>query len=747
MKKTKSSIVAITKNKLRLVYQDKIIKLFWDDSELSFKSGINAAINTAGIWTDSSFGDWEIVRRAEDFFVLKNVWHQLPIICIWKFRMDKNGYIQWTVHMEVQEFLEIDERRIAMLVSPLYKSWINSYEGGRFPQVIGWQDMPLENFSSRLVGVRHSKDNVIPPLVLEFDENKPGKASPLIQNTSTEIGSHLIGVNFNYSPDKKCYREGTYEFFSGRLYVCNDEDDLNTRIQERKRAPLDNIRGKVKGGDLNVLLANMSWQRQDMNGVRAGSRWPHIKDESEGNYLPFPFFLAYSTSLLRKNDIRADMVDFTAEETSEDDFLKGLSKRNFDIFVTETSTPSFYYDMELLKKVAFSLEVPIVLCGCHPEIYKPDFLEKFNFIDFVLFGEYEFTLLELIKSIIKGERVFSSIDGLIWRDSCNNVIKNKPRKIFDINMLPWPYRDDLPMEKYWDLPGDIPSPSAQMVASRGCPFSCNFCLWPQALFGGSTYRARDVKDVVDEMEDLIRKKGFKSIYFDDDTFNVGKKRMLEFCEEVVKRSLNNVPWAIMARADLMDEEILDSMKKAGLHAVKYGVESASQKIVDRCGKKLDLEKTEKMIKYTKSLDIKVHLTFTFGLPGETKKTIKKSIKYALKLDPISIQFSIITPFPGTKLFEELNKEGRILTKNWSLYDGHYSCIFQPENLLTEDLEEAKRYAYRLWADHQRKRRGLTGNIKRFLEYQKKNGFNEAITKTGDYIYYLLFKRRKFMGGA
>ncbi|UCC41119.1 MAG: radical SAM protein [Candidatus Aminicenantes bacterium] len=353
-----------------------------------------------------------------------------------------------------------------------------------------------------------------------------------------------------------------------------------------------------------------------------------------------------------------------------------------------------------MKKIS-SLDFPIVLCGPNQEIYKPEFLEKNNFIEFVLFGEYEFTLLDLIKAISKGKKNFSHIKGLIWRDEKNNVIKNLKRPPFDINLLPWPYTDSLPMEKYCDLPGNIPHPSVQMVTSRGCPFSCVFCLWPQVIYNSRTYRTRNVIDVADEMEYFVREKGFKSVYFDDDTFNIDSNRIIRLCKEFVKRNLHNIPWAIMARPDLMNEELLEILKYAGLHAVKYGVESASQELVNKCGsgKNLDLKKAERNIKYTKSLGIKVHLTFCFGLPGETKETIKKTIDYALKLDPYSVQFSLLTPFPGTTLFEELDKQGRIITKDWSLYDGNFSCVFQPDNLSPSDLEEAKHFAYKLWGDY------------------------------------------------
>jgi len=284
-----------------------------------------------------------------------------------------------------------------------------------------------------------------------------------------------------------------------------------------------------------------------------------------------------------------------------------------------------------------------------------------------------------------------------------------------------------------------------MVASRGCPFGCNFCLWPQVLFGGKNYRTRVVESVVDEMEHLINDRHFKSIYFDDDTWNIGKERIIKFCKKIRERGLNTIPWAIMARPDLMDRDILLELKKAGLWSVKYGLESVHQELVDRINKGMDIKKAKEMVKLTQDLGIKVHLTFTFGLPGETKETIRETIEEALRLKPDSVQFSILTPFPGTVLFEELDREGRILTKDWSLYDGHYSCVFKPDRLSPQELEEAKRYAYRVWADFQRKRRGLKGDVKRFFEYCKKSGPLYASVKTVDYLKYLIFHRKRFLG--
>jgi anaerobic magnesium-protoporphyrin IX monomethyl ester cyclase len=415
-----------------------------------------------------------------------------------------------------------------------------------------------------------------------------------------------------------------------------------------------------------------------------------------------------------------------------------------DYLVTETSIPSFEYDLTLLKKIS-QAGVTVILCGPNSEIYKPEFLKQHPFIGFILYGEYEFTLLELIQCLQAGKDL-AQVNGLIYRKN-GEVVKNPPRPAFDIDSLPWPHRDSLSMGKYLDAPGGLPLPSVQMVASRGCPFKCQFCLWPQVIYGGRHYRSRSIEDTIDEMEYLVKEKGFKSVYFDDDTFNVGKERMLIFCRELKQRGLDKTPWAIMARPDLMDKEILESMKDAGLWSIKYGVESANQQLVDNIEKNMDLKKTEEMIRLTNKLGIKVHLTFTFGLPGETTKTIQKTIKFVQELDPFSVQFSITTPFPGTKYYDILDKEGFIVSKNFSDFDGHYKSTIRSEELSPQELEAAKEMAYRSWSEHLRKKRGLLGDLKRFLDYFKKGGLRYAIFKATSYFDYIFVKKPGYLNLA
>jgi radical SAM superfamily enzyme YgiQ (UPF0313 family) len=454
---------------------------------------------------------------------------------------------------------------------------------------------------------------------------------------------------------------------------------------------------------MKVLLANAPWKVDGRQGVRAGSRWPHLKREEEEDYMPFPFFMAYAGAVLKENKINVLLIDAIADGLTDEQFMKKIVNFKPDLVLLEVSTPSLEIDLKWAKKIKEKTKAKIALAGLDMNIRKSEFLKKYNFIDYVLVGEYEYTLYDLVHHL-KKKKDLKGVLGLIYRDPKNKIRVNPRRPLIEnLNEMPWPLREQLPMKKYHDCPGGIPQPSVQVWASRGCPFECKFCAWPQIMYISGNYRARDPVKIVDEMEHLINGMGFKSVYFDDDTFNIGKQRMLEICEEIKKRNLN-VPWAIMARADLMDEETLKAMKSAGLRAIKYGVESGAQELVNNVNKNLDLEKVKRIVKLTKDLGIKTHLTFMFGLPGETKETIQKTIEFALELDPESVQFSIAAPYPGTKYFEELDKKGQIVSKNWTDYNGNFKSAIKTEELTPEDLVEAQRMAYGIWNEHLEERR-------------------------------------------
>ena len=660
-------------------------------NEVYKRPSLNIAVNTLGIWTDSSCAQWYKLSETEEETVWQVTFAKVPLIQHWHFKPAADGAIQWHVDMTVEEWLCIDEIRVLLFCDYRYTQWFADTVEMPFPYPTDqWTELPVAAGQVSHVGVHTFLTNKnIPGYAFEVHDMD---LLPFVQVPPREQLACIIGWRAIYNEDRHLIGPGTYPCFSGTIHAFNDISYIHQRIASR------NIAGQ--NTHERIMLANMPWQRDGQWGIRAGSRWPHIKDPSEGDYLPFPFFLAYSMALLEQARIPAFIVDAIAEQMSEEIFLERLQALGITILVAEISIPSLNDDCALLEKI-HARGIRVVVCGPVPRIEDEEFLRSHPFIEYVLYGEYEYALRALMQALCCGGD-HTSVPGLIYRAD-GRIVKNTLGEPFDINQLPWPHRATLPMHAYLDAPGEMAAPSVQILASRGCPYRCTFCLWPQVVYHGNHYRARDVKDVVDEMEYLVREKGFKSVYFDDDTFNVGKERMLAFCAEIKARGLHTAEWAIMARADLMDEEILQAMKDAGLWAIKYGVESATQTLLDTIEKGMDLEKTKRMIIRTKELGIRIHLTFTFGLPGETKESMEKTTACALALDPYSVQFSIMTPFPGTRYYTYLKEKGHIVSENYDDYDGHFKSVIRTECLSPEDLEQAKEHACRVWDEHVRKR--------------------------------------------
>ena len=464
---------------------------------------------------------------------------------------------------------------------------------------------------------------------------------------------------------------------------------------------------------MRVFLGNPPWSKPGFYGVRAGSRWPHFEHETS-DYMPFPFQLAYAAAVLEREGFDVLLVDGIAERISDEEYLDRLAAFGPDLVIHEISTISLSQDLKIIGMLRERIGTApkVAVCGLHIFAFEPDFLDTHPGIDFSLMGEYELTALDLARCLSSGGDP-AGIAGLVYRDSGGKARANPRRPLLeDIDSLPWPARHFLPMDNYHDTPGGIPTPSVQMWASRGCPFRCCFCAWPQIVYNSHSYRVRDPIKVVDEMEYLVKEKGFRSVYFDDDTFNIGKPRILKICSEIRRRNIG-VPWAIMARADTMDEEMLVALREAGLHALKYGVESAVQEIVDRAGKQMNLEKTEAMIRKTRELGILYHLTFTFGLPGETQETVRRSIDWCLAMDPDTVQFSLTTPFPGSRFYNDMKREGRLVSENWDEYDGYFHCVVNTESLSAAELLDLRNEAVRRWDAHVR-RRELKRERKKYL---------------------------------
>jgi magnesium-protoporphyrin IX monomethyl ester (oxidative) cyclase len=310
-------------------------------------------------------------------------------------------------------------------------------------------------------------------------------------------------------------------------------------------------------------------------------------------------------------------------------------------------------------------EIITILYGQHPSARPKACLER-NSIDFVVIGEAENTITELVDTMNQGSSKFEKIKGLGFID--NGKIVNTPIRplIEDLDSLPLPARHLLPMNEYAvavkenPLRGVINKPWTIMITSRGCPFRCVFCT--HHIVWGRKWRGRSPGNVVAEIEHLIKTYGIKQIDFLDDNMTLDRTRMENICDLIVKKNLH-VEWFTPSgvRADTLDESLLRKMKKAGCKKIRVAPESGVQDIVDSVIKKnLDLDSVKRAVVLCKKVGLKVGCFFVIGLIGETKEDIKKTINFAYKLKQLgadSFIFSIASPIFGTELYRQAKIEG------------------------------------------------------------------------------------------
>jgi radical SAM superfamily enzyme YgiQ (UPF0313 family) len=209
---------------------------------------------------------------------------------------------------------------------------------------------------------------------------------------------------------------------------------------------------------------------------------------------------------------------------------------------------------------------------------------------------------------------------------------------------------------------------------------------------GHKFRQRSPENVVDEIQHVVDEYGVDEIYFDDDCFTLDRKRLLKICSEIVKRGIN-VKWMCQARVNNMTQEVLEAMKEAGCHYIKYGVESGSQELLNRMKKGITLENVRNAFKATRKVGIKSQAFFLFGLPWETPETVSKTIEFAKELKPDSAQFAIVVPHPGTELYELCLEKGWLKYKTWEDFDCR-SPLIETDPLSIKDPMEYRTRAYR-----------------------------------------------------
>jgi len=396
----------------------------------------------------------------------------------------------------------------------------------------------------------------------------------------------------------------------------------------------------------------------------------------------YPIWLAYPAGLIPESRL----IDAPADGLSKDDVIR--LAYGYDLIAMSTSTPTVSHDVGLAE--ALKKQYPharIGLVGPHPMVLPMETMAMSEAIDFVTTAEYDYTLAEIADGV-----PMHRVRGIVFRS--NGGLVRTPDRPFlqDLDALPFVskiYARDLTIENYYN--GYLLHPYVSLYTGRGCRSRCTYCLWPQTI-SGHAYRVRSVENVYEEM--VLARRLFpqvKEFFFDDDTLTQDTERA-----ELLARKIRplGITWSCNARANV-NRETLRVMKESGLRLLTVGFESGNRKILDIMKKGIVPAQAREFMKSAKELGILVHGAFILGLPGETKESIEETLRYALELDPYSIQVSLVAPYPGTEMYAQGIKEGWIVrTGEHLLKDGIQNAAVSYVGLSREYIFESVERFYR-----------------------------------------------------
>lgn len=412
----------------------------------------------------------------------------------------------------------------------------------------------------------------------------------------------------------------------------------------------------------------------------AGSRY-QAKREVRSFY--YPTWLAQPAALVPDSRL----VDAPARGLDLDQVL--ALARDFELVVMHTSTPSFFHDARTAAAIKAANNRAIIgFVGAHVATLPQEALAHAPAVDFAAGSEFDFTVKEVADGV-----AWDDIRGLSFRRG-GAIHHNAPRPpLEDMDLLPHVvdvYRRDLVIEDYYN--GYLLHPYVSFYTGRGCKSRCTFCLWPQTV-GGHRYRVRSVEHVLAEVEKVQRYfPQAKEIFFDDDTLTDNLPRV-----EAIARGLGRlgVSWSCNAKGNV-PLETLRILKDNGLRLFVVGYESGNQQILHNIKKGMLVERARRFSEDCHKLGIKIHGTFIMGLPGETRETIRETMRFAAEVNPQTIQVSLAAAYPGTYLYEQAKREGWLTDAAANLVDptGVQVCALEYPDLSGPEIVAASAEFYR-----------------------------------------------------
>lgn len=408
-----------------------------------------------------------------------------------------------------------------------------------------------------------------------------------------------------------------------------------------------------------------------------------------------PLGFGYLASYLIKNGHEVSIFDGTLKNASLSDYLAKILELKPELIGISVLTRGHNLTKEMVKAIKQKFKsIPIVIGGTQLTAVPKEVMSDLK-PDFGVIGEGEETLLELVKELGKDKKDFSRIKGLAFISN-KGITVNEPRPLItDLDSLPFPAWDLMPPSEYRIAPILEPArglPIAPIMTSRGCPFNCSFCAsnitWKRKL------RFRSVDNVVGEIKMLKENFGIKEFHFCDDNFTMDIKRAEKICDSLIKEKIN-LPWQCPngVRIDRLTLPLLKKMKKSGCYSVGLGIESGNQDMLNKIQKQLDLKIVPDALEMLKIAKIESYGFFILGLPGETKKSAKDTIDFALNNDFDRVWFNIFTPYPGSQAFSDWLGERKFSEIDWEKHDCS-TALMAGKDLSIEEIEKMQKFATR-----------------------------------------------------
>jgi len=449
------------------------------------------------------------------------------------------------------------------------------------------------------------------------------------------------------------------------------------------------------------------------------------------NKMPFPpLGTLYAASLMRKNDFNVDLFDPNLLDSPKS-IIPILKKNNPNYLVIYDDGFNYLTKMCLtnMREACFEMmsigkkhNCTIIICSSDATDHYSNYLDKGA--DFIIQGEGEITLLELVKAI-ENKSDLEVISGIVYRNNTQTIINKKRTVLQNLDELPLPAWDLVDMKSYKDIWAQSIQPFTLNIATtRGCPYKCNWCAKP---IYGNRYNAHSPEYIVNEMAYLKEKFGVSRFWMCDDIFGLKPNWVQEFNTQLHKHKLK-IRYFIQSRVDLLlKEDTIDALANSGIEEVWVGAESASQKILDAMDKGTTVEQIYEATRLLKEKKIKVAFFLQFGYLTENKADIQKTIAMVKELQPDNIGISVSYPLPGTSFYERV-KDDLKLKANWTdsddfemMFNGTYSSDF---------YRKLQRYVHKEF----RKNQGIA-TLKSIVKNPSKLNFQKikTIAKLGYYI--------------